>query len=572
MKLSRFVYQFLSTAFLFALFLNIPQSFAQTKTYSLEDLPRPIKNAVRVSSRLEKSALQSEFDKTTTGNLTLALQLETLNDYYIYEDSVIVETLDDPHLQGAHWVLEIKDKPSTQTFLDPVSKKLKKAYRGQSFFLIQASLSGAVSKPLPPDHKIPLRVRFQACSTSQCLLPAWLKVETLSSPNTKQSQESSTANFSDKINQYFREALENNQSSRLEILFLLMIAGLLTSFTPCVYPLYPITLGIFGRWEKTLHFPAIFLVAAYCVGMTLSYASLGVFTLLTGSLFASITQTPLFLIGIGSLILISAIFFSGLLNFPMPSFLQNYMSHIGDGAEKKGTFASLMGALGMGASLGIVASPCVGPVLVALLAWLSNSIAAGQSSPYEGFLLLSAFGAGMSLPFLILGHLILKMKMKIQIGRFTPLIKYLGTALLLASSLIFLIPGFQLLNPKSENAHADFKFETFTLETAPSDSWKVLDFRADWCTACIQLERETFSNPIVSTHFENKVWSYVQVDFTNIEEKQQKIAEQYSVLSLPTVLFVSPSGEICKATSLHTFESARDFDERLRRTKESCAP
>jgi thiol:disulfide interchange protein DsbD len=286
---------------------------------------------------------------------------------------------------------------------------------------------------------------------------------------------------------------------------------------------------------------------------------------LVGGVFGSLTQTPGFLIGVGAVLAFSALSFAGWLPFPMSNRLLNFVTQMGQ------TRHPLIQAFLMGAGLGIVASPCVGPILVAVLSGLS----AAQVSPLTGFLLLTVFGLGMSTPFLALAliahHLGTSPRLS---GQSLSWIKNIGAIALLGASLFFLVPGIKLLRvTKSTEAH--FTFPVQNLSEWKGQKWTVIDFRADWCAACLDLDTKTFSSKNVSAYFTPNSegfssWDFVRVDFTESNSNTEALAKQWGVVGLPTVIFTNPNGTICKEQSLFRFEGPQEFSERLERVKAQC--
>jgi thiol:disulfide interchange protein DsbD len=478
-------------------------------------------------------------------------------------------------LGSATWNVKVIKEPTPHTFLDPVTKSLKEGYRGQSIFEVSFSLPPEGVSRLPTQHKIPVLIDFQSCNKELCLLPATLRIDVPLVRSESQSlhgdsTRSSPSLFSD-TSAKLKDLLDSGALSWMSFL-LLFVAGLVTAATPCVYPLYPITAGIFFRWTSRSIRKTLCLSLTYCIGMTISYALLGLLTASTGALFGSLAQSPAFLLSIGFFILLSAVFFSGLLPFQAPQFLQNiFMGPAGESHSEKTFLALLPRAFSMGLGLGVVAAPCVGPVLIALLAWLSSQFAAGHASYAQGFFLLASFGAGMSLPLLVMSTLIVRLNALPSLGKYTPWAKHLGSLLLVAGSLFFIVPGLQLLGvgaPKKVEA----KFKVYSLETWPRNQWSVLDFRANWCSACLELENETFTHHEVSALFENKSWDYVSVDLTDRNPTNQKIAADWNVIGLPTVLILNPQGQICDNLTLNGFEDARAFKKRLESAATSCLP
>ncbi|MBP7845033.1 MAG: sulfite exporter TauE/SafE family protein [Proteobacteria bacterium] len=536
--------------------------------YKLEQIPSTIRKAVAPSAILKSNSLNVSLERKTSGQIKLLAQLESFGDFKIYEESVHFESLPDDALGGSSWKVTVLSKPERLDFLDPISKKVKHGYQGQAAFELLLEIPQSINGVLPNNHSIPLIISFQACSSELCLLPARVLIP-VGTQISKSSTTKPPVSLSARLSQMLKNSLNGGKWS-LSVILILFLAGVITSLTPCVYPLYPITLGIFSRWTKASHVSPFWLANSYSLGLTLSYALFGLVTVATGTLFGSLTQRPEYLMAMGILFLLAAVMFSGAIQLQAPLALQNFIakfSFVKEG-QPSSKFAYIAQSFFMGLTLGILAAPCVGPVLVALLGWLSTSFIHGHKDYLHGFLLLSLFGVGMSTPFMIMGHFVLKMHKKVQLGPYTSIIKNIGTLLFVVASLAFLIPGIRLLNP-TESVIA-LNYEVFSYENRPKNSWKVLDFRADWCTACLQLERETFSDSKVSELFKSKQWAYVQIDLSTPSPDNEKITRSLNVLSLPSVLFEAPDGKICNTHTLNEFEDPNAFVIRLDKAKSDC--
>ncbi len=528
-----------------------------------------IKKAVVLNSQIEENHLRTDLSGVTTGSLEVSVQIHTLSDFHIYEDRIQFWTENDEAL-GSEWITEIKVKPVAHQFLDPVSKKIKSGYHGQDVFEITLKIPHNIPKPLALDHKIPLVVAFQTCNKNICLLPVAIRME-LAFPNAGLVQKdlAGPSIFEKFLNpEKLLSGPNPLKSFSIFTLLILFLSGLITAFTPCVYPLYPITLGIFTKWSSKSHVSPFFLALAYCMGLTLSYASLGLVSGVSGFVFGSITQKPAFLISVGILIIISAVFFEGLLNFKMPQKLENFFSSpVKD--TSKSQWHHLCKAALMGAGLGIVASPCVGPVLVAILAWLGTTLSeTGTHAFIKGFIYLGTFGLGMSAPFLVLGHFIIRLHKHPSLGRFTPYAKHLGTLFMLIAGMFFIVPGVKLLRSQNSRQMPTYSYET--LDSWNKSNWSILDFRADWCGACIELEVETLGSPEIKKLIDSHGWSYVRIDLSNMSPENQKIAAEFKVLGLPTVQIYGPQGKHCANFDLFGFESSSKFLARLAGAKVEC--
>lgn len=530
-----------------------------------QDVPKDVLRVVSVDALLVENQIRSDLSKQSTGFLRVEVQVETRHGFHVYADRLDIGSENDPAL-GNPWTIAIESYPQKARFIDPVSKTLKEGYRGQSAFIVKASIPEGRAVPLTADHAVPLYVTFQACSDSTCLLPVSVRVPVALSAHAGGKREAADLSFVDRVSAAIRERLDAGRTLSPVSLALLFLAGLLTAFTPCVYPLYPITAGIFARWSRASNIGAGWLGAAYSGGLTLAYAALGVVSTVSGAVFGSLTQTPAFLLGVGGLILVSALAFSGLFEFPMPEKLKAMFSRAeAHDAPAKSGGRRVLEAFVMGAGLGIVASPCVGPALVVVLAWLSTTHAAW----FEGSVLLAAYGVGMSLPFCVLAALIAKGSATPRWGRFTPVIKNLGTVVMAISSLFFLVPGFKLLGLRMTSTTA-VTYPIATLDTWDKSKPTVIDFRADWCAACLELEHETFAHSSVASRFEKGELTMVRVDMTQMTPALEAVSKQYGVVSLPTVLIVQPGGAVCAPLTLYGSEGPEAFTKRLTRLATEC--
>jgi len=549
-----------------ALFAGSATALERPRAVTTEEAPREILRAVLPSAWLLENHVRSELDGGLEGHLLVEVQIQTRNGFQIYEDKTSFWSEADENLGRRPWEVEVVEFPKAFEFFDPISKTLKRGYRGEAIFRLKLKLPEGSRGRLNPGAAIPLVVGFQACNDRLCLFPAALRLDLrLAAPTL------APAGLLDRLNARLSGALSQGGEFGFFTIFALLVAGLLTAFTPCVYPLYPITIGIFGRWSAKAHVSPLRLALAYCGGLTLSYALLGLVSAATGAVFGSLTQKPAFLIGVGVVILISAAGFSGLFEFTPPSWLLKLFGSSSDDARPSSPAALTTKAAFMGAGLGIVAGPCVGPVLVVLLAWLSTRLQGGGSAYLSGFFLLAVFGIGMSLPFLAIGHLIVRMGGRPTLGRFTPYFKHLGTALMIGSSAFFLVPGLKLAF-RDAPVRAERRYPVAHLPEWTKTRPTVIDFRADWCTACLQLEAETYPDAAVSAFFEGDAprFDFVEVDLTETSPTNDEIAKRFSVVSLPTVLFARPGGEICATLSLFGFENASAFRARLERAEREC--
>jgi len=165
------------------------------------------------------------------------------------------------------------------------------------------------------------------------------------------------------------------------------VAGLLTSLTPCVYPILPIVIGFLGSREGSVA-SRVRGVIFYILGLSLVYTVLGMIAALTGRMFGSFTTNPYVYLVFGILLLALAGHMIGWYNIPMP----------GLGGGKTPGKDSFFGPFFIGLSTGLVASPCTAPVLAGLLMFIATTKAV-----VSGGLLMFTFSIGMSTLLLIIG-------------------------------------------------------------------------------------------------------------------------------------------------------------------------
>lgn len=174
--------------------------------------------------------------------------------------------------------------------------------------------------------------------------------------------------------------------------------GVLTSLTPCIYPMIPITAAVVGaaRSGDAVHQAGrqrrtVSLTFSYVIGLAIAYATLGLIAGLSGSLFGAISTNKWALLLMANLLLAFALMMLDVLPVPVPTELMSRAARMGDGQR-------LVGAFLMGAASGVVAAPCGAPVMATLLTWV-----AGTHSAWRGFSYLFVFSLGMCALLVVVG-------------------------------------------------------------------------------------------------------------------------------------------------------------------------
>jgi cytochrome c-type biogenesis protein len=168
---------------------------------------------------------------------------------------------------------------------------------------------------------------------------------------------------------------------------LLFVAGVLTSLTPCIYPMIPITAAIVGGQSigagPTPRSRTILLTLTYVAGLAIVYATLGVIAGMTGTIFGTISTNPWLYFAMANLLMVAALSMLDVLPVRLPAGLVTR-------ASTAGTAGRVSGAFIMGAVSGLVAAPCSAPVMAAVLTWVTTTGRAGL-----GFVYLLSFSLGM---------------------------------------------------------------------------------------------------------------------------------------------------------------------------------
>ncbi|MFH0918521.1 MAG: cytochrome c biogenesis protein CcdA [Candidatus Omnitrophota bacterium] len=202
------------------------------------------------------------------------------------------------------------------------------------------------------------------------------------------------------------------------------LAGILASFTPCVYPLIPISAGYIVGNAQNSKAKALFLSLFYVTGMAITYSSLGILAVLTGSMFGKFNSSPVVNLISGIFIFISGLFMFDLFHF-------NFSLNLKLPAYKRATLA---GALLLGLVSGLMITPCLTPILGAILAYLSTK----NNIFYGGFLLFS-FSYGMGLIFILVGTFGAGITGLPKSGKWMVTIKKICAAVIVIAGLDFII-------------------------------------------------------------------------------------------------------------------------------------
>lgn len=453
------------------------------------------------------------------------------------------------------------------------------------------------------EYKIPIQLRYQACNDITCLPPTTISdtlfIEVVN--NSTSVNELNTELFKDidlSSTSVFEKKSEDSLASTLESsgivisLLIIFLGGLALNLTPCVYPLIPITVGYFGGQSEGSTKKLFLLGSLYVLGMALTYSIIGVVTSLSGSLFGALLQNTYVIIGISLLFVILSLSQFGVYEFKLPDSLV-----MKAGGAKSGVF----GAFFMGLTMGIVAAPCIGPFVIGLVTYV-----AAKGDPFYGFLMFFVLALGLGLPYLILALFSGKIKKLPRAGDWMEGVKHIFGFLLLGMAIYFIGPLlpkgvvsfvlpvfgilaalFLLFIDKMANQIKGFKLfkivfsllvitiSVYTLIPSGKGSpdWKefseerynqsllenkkmIIDFYADWCIPCKELDALTFSDPTVIE--KSMDFDTYKVDMTQtLSDETEKLRNKFNIIGMPTVLIINSQGK--EIERLTGFVNADEF-------------
>jgi len=600
------------TYFCFSLILILLLSvFPKTLVWAqgVEDNPDPLLTELSLSLY--------EWNPGQGGDLTIKLKLP--QGYHAYEDMFRLTLLEPEGFRMGAFKL----KP-VHEFYDKFSKKKRRGLNetGVMTAHIEAPLEFKKNA-----NKLVFEITYQACSDTFCLFPVTKKIETpiklIGAPieatfqpptTTSAPQAAATSIFSA---DYFAEVLAKGG---FVIFILAFFAGVLTSFTPCIFPMIPITLAVLGNDSEKRSRGQNFLISfIYVLGIATTYSILGVVAASSGALFGASLGNPYVLSAVCFVFLAMALSMYGLYDIQVPARMRRKFG----GKVETGNLHLKTYLTGLFA--GIVASPCVGPVLVTILAYVAT-----HQNKVLGFFLLFVYALGLGVIFLVLGlsNQLIRLLPRsgvwmngikfvlgsLMLGAFyyyldllVPLRAFdaaLGVGLVSVASvfgafkvakssveglrkglmLAILLIGFGYLSigvfdlrPMLSERHISeggidpklkLNWQPFSeelLQKAAQDKKPVIiDFWADWCAACHELEQFTFTDPRVRALSEQFV--LLKFDATKNSDQLRYLKLKYRIQGLPTVIFYNPQGVWLEGITLTNFENAPKFLKRMEKS------
>ena len=521
--------------------------------------------------------------------------------YYLYQEKISVKL----------------NQAETSSFDVPTFSISPEDYNDPYFGLMKIfkkpvqAIFKASQPPLKAEDVI--EIAYQGCTEGFCYPPEVKEIKVADLPivqvtDTKKTSEKSTA-LSEQPKAEQDRLAESLFNSKYAV-FGFFLLGLGLAFTPCVLPMLPLLSAIvIGQNQRPNMWRAFALSFVYVQGMALTYTLLGLIVAAIGLPFQVALQHPYVMIGLSIIFVLLALSMFGVFTLQLPSSLQTKLSLLSQ-QQKAGAFG---GVFLMGMIAGLVASPCTSAPLSGALLYVAQS-----GDLFTGAITLYLLALGMGVPLILItlfGNKILpKSGMWMEtvkklfgfvmlalpvflISRILPdewtlrLWVMLGTAFFIWFAfqmpkngtgwlfrILFLVAAMISVKPLQawvwgessaqsavENklvSHVEFKQvkSEAELQQALAENNKslvMLDLYADWCVACKEFEKETFSDPRVQKTFGDML--LLQVDMTKNSEENRALMTKYKVLGLPTILFFNQDGKEIEGSRVNGFMSPVEF-------------
>ena len=548
-----------------------------------------------VDEAFQFSAAKSENQENVIVNWSIA------EGYYLYQEKISVKLNQEENASFDVATFSI----SPEDYNDPYFG-LMKIFKKPVQAIFKAS-----QPPLKAEDVV--EIAYQGCTEGFCYPPEVKEIKVADLPiaqvaNTEKTSENSTALSAQPKAEQDRlaESLFNSKYA----VFGFFLLGLGLAFTPCVLPMLPLLSAIvIGQNQRPNMWRAFALSFVYVQGMALTYTLLGLIVAAIGLPFQVALQHPYVMIGLSIIFVLLALSMFGVFTLQLPSSLQTKLSLLSQ-QQKAG---ALGGVFLMGMIAGLVASPCTSAPLSGALLYVAQS-----GDLFTGAITLYLLALGMGVPLILItlfgnkilpksgmwmetvkklfGFVMLALPVflisRILPDEWTPrLWAMLGTAFFIwfafqmpkngtgwVFRILFLVAAMISVKPLQtwvwgetstpsavENkvvSHVEFKKvkSEAELQQALSENNKslvMLDLYADWCVACKEFEKETFSDPSVQKAFGDML--LLQVDMTKNSEENRALMTKYKVLGLPTILFFNRDGKEIEGSRVNGFMPPVEF-------------
>ena len=488
---------------------------------------------------------------------TVEVKFDIADGYYLYRERFKFEA--EPGIGGANVKFGTPDFPAGVKKKDEFFGEVE-TYRKQLIVLLPVEKTGG-------GNTLKLVVTSQGCAdVGVCYVPMQTRASvklagagpgTSSVPAVTQGPElvppssSTAARLSGSATDFDIVALFESGSFWL-VLASFFGFGLLLAFTPCMLPMIPILSGIIAGEGRDLNkVRALILSLAYVLGMAVTYAIAGVAAAYSGTLIAAALQNPWVLSGFALVFVWLALSMFGFHDLQLPAFLQDRLSS----THHKLRGGHVASVAGMGVLSAVIVSPCVAAPLAGALLYISQT----QDVLLGGGALFS-MAMGMGVPLLVVG--VSEGAFLPKSGRWMEKVKKFFGVLLLAVAVWIAWPVISPLVMPRPEPHG-LKFERINSVEELNEKLRapgkpvMLDFYADWCVSCKEMEAFTFTDAKVKEKLGGML--LLQVDVTANTEQHKELLKRFSLFGPPGIIFFDTRGAEIRGLRVIGYQKADRF-------------
>jgi len=488
---------------------------------------------------------------------TVEVKFDIADGYYLYRERFKFEA--EPGIGGANVKFGTPDFPAGVKKKDEFFGEVE-TYRKQLIVLLPVEKTGG-------GDTLKLVVTSQGCAdVGVCYVPMQTRASvklagagsgTSSVPAVTQGPElvppssSTAARLSGSATDFDIVALFESGSFWL-VLASFFGFGLLLAFTPCMLPMIPILSGIIAGEGRDLNkVRALILSLAYVLGMAVTYAIAGVAAAYSGTLIAAALQNPWVLSGFALVFVWLALSMFGFHDLQLPAFLQDRLSS----THHKLRGGHVASVAGMGVLSAVIVSPCVAAPLAGALLYISQT-----KDVLLGGGALFSMAMGMGVPLLVVG--VSEGAFLPKSGRWMEKVKKFFGVLLLAVAVWIAWPVISPLVMPRPEPHG-LKFERINSVEELNEKLRapgkpvMLDFYADWCVSCKEMEAFTFTDAKVKEKLGGML--LLQVDVTANTEQHKELLKRFSLFGPPGIIFFDTLGAEIRGLRVIGYQKADRF-------------
>ena len=527
--------------------------------------------------------LKSKVEQIDPQHMRVEIECQLAPDEMLFHDSLHF-SCNIPSVKIGKWFA----RKDPHTYFDPRAKQSDPVY--SDVVTITVMLESAQAIPAHIQLTMHYRTNRDQHAQEKVVTVAANSEERVCAPATPSAPERSRSSWYSRLEAITKQITSLIKDKQLPLIFkfgLAFIIGIIMSFTPCIYPMIPITMGILQSNKSHSFVRSFALASSYTAGLSTTFALLGMLAAYGGATFGSAMSSAWVIVPIVLFFAYLGFSMLGLYEMYIPRFMQPRQGHKNDG--------SLLSAFTFGAINGTVASPCLSPGLALIL-----GIVAGLGNPVLGFLLLFVFGVGSSIPLLVIGTFSGSLHILPRAGMWMVEFKKIFGFLLLGMCIYYLKPfmgGVELLfgalyvtavagyyiyygfKNRSWVAHGlgillllasvftiyIFIISSYRVSESPGKEepiliWNtgyettrsraiaehqliLLDFTAGWCSMCKRIEKQFFNTSFMSQELTRRVIP-LKIDCTDNNGVECVGArKKFGVMGYPAIILMDPQTE-----------------------------